>query len=677
MVEAFPTFGGEPSEGTEVLVGYDDTHLLIAGRFRDSDPGGMRIGSLTRDRPGSDDAFELILDTYDDNENAVGFATNPAGIRVDFSIVNNAEEVNPRLPPHDPAWNTFWDVETSVDSLGWSMEMRIPLSSLRFQEVDGRVSMGMIVRRTIARKNEEITFPGIPPEWGGSYRKPSLGASVILSGISSSKPVYISPHILTGLEKAPLARTGPPGEDKTHLTRDFGFDVKAPLADNLVLDLTANTDFAQTEVDAEQVNTGRFNLFFPEKRQFFLERAGVFDFTGVGGSRLFHSRRIGLSEEGEPIRIAGGGRLVGRIGEWDLGALDMQTLDSDSLSSENFGVIRLRRRTFNQESHAGLMVTSRAPAHGETSLSYGVDGRVHFGGTTYATASFSQSLEGGRGTLGSTAGMVGFERRSRSGFSHSQSLGWTGGSYDPGMGFVDRAGITRYDGAVDYLWVPDGDGALYNHGPGLEVLGIGRTRGGLESVEVAPGWLLNWKSGFRLDLEANGFFEDVIDPFSIGHASIPTGRYQFFSLRAMLVFPPKWRLSGRIYTRYGQLYDGKWSVLYLRPAWRVSERLSVSLDYDRTRARFPDRSERFDSDILRFRANGAFNASFSGSSFIQYSSFSEEISANAQLRYNFSEGQDLFLIYNEGLTVDPVTNRVEALGNRSLLVKFTHTFIKG
>jgi hypothetical protein len=678
MVAAVPVYGVEPSEATEVLIGYDNAFLYVAGRFGDSAPGGLSVGSLTRDRPGNDDAFEIVLDTYGDEENAVGFATNPAGVRLDFSVVNDGEPVVANRPADDAAWNTFWEVETQITPSGWTMEMRIPLSSLRFQELAGEVIMGLIARRTIARKNEEITYPGIPPEWSGSYRKPSLGANVALRGITPSRPVYLTPYLLAGGQQDGTSGDGDELTEPTDLNLDLGLDVKYGLADNLVLDLSLNTDFAQSEADAEQVNRGRFSLFFPEKRQFFLERAGIFDFTGVGNVRMFHSRRIGLSKDGVPIRLLGGGRVVGRVGEWDLGMLDMQTAAAASTPSENFAALRLRRRTFNPGSYAGLMLTSRVPVDGgTTSVAYGIDGTIQFGRQTYASGSVSQSLVEGRGHLGSTAGVVQVERRAGSGISYSQSLGWTGSDYDPGTGFVDRSGIARYDGAVDYLWLLSSGNALYRHGPGIEVLGISRLDGGLESVEIAPAWQIRWKSGINIDLEANGLYEDVDETFELGDATIPRGHYRFASIRGFLTLPSSWPVSGQFYARYGQYYDGHWTFIILRPFWRASQHFEVGLDYERTRAEFPDRGERFDSDVVRLRTHGAVNHAFSLSAFVQYNSQSQRLSADTRIRYNFAEGRDLFIIYNEGLTVDPITHRLNALGERSILVKFSYTLIYG
>jgi hypothetical protein len=355
----------------------------------------------------------------------------------------------------------------------------------------------------------------------------------------------------------------------------------------------------------------------------------------------------------------------------------MQTAATTDIPSENFGVVRIRRRTFNAGSYAGLMFTGRIPADGESSLAFGVDGTVHFGGQTYARGSFAQSLRGGQGDLNSTAGIVAFERRAGSGLSYTQSFGWTGSSFDPGIGFVDRDGIFRYDGAADYLWVLDRDNALYRHGPGIEVLALTRTDGGLESLEIAPAWQIRWKSGVNLDLEANFAVEDVAEPFELGETTIPGGRYQFTSIRGFLTLPPTWRFSSRMYARYGQYFDGRWLLIALRPFWRASEHLEIGLDYERTRAEFHEREARFDSDILRLRAHGALDRSLSMSAFVQYNSLTKRLSADARVRYNFAEGRDLYIIYSEGLRVDNVTRRLHTLGERSILVKFSYAMIYG
>ncbi|MFQ5569319.1 MAG: DUF5916 domain-containing protein, partial [Rhodothermales bacterium] len=351
-----PSFQGELSERTEIRVAYDTEYLYAAGRFYDSDRSGIRSNSLYRDRYSGDDTFGLVLDTFNDNENALWFYTSPAGVRFDSAVANDAEYN--AGPPINESWNTHWDVATTQNEEGWFAEMRIPYSSLGFQANDGRVVMGLIAYRFIARKNERQIFPAVPPNWNMGFAKPSVAQDVMLEEVASQKPLYVTPFTLGGFRRtAHLDEAESAYHLKDKMTPEVGLDLKYNLTNNLTLDATINTDFAQVEADDQQVNLSRFSLFFPEKRQFFQERAGIFAFN-FGSDRLFHSRRIGL-HEGETVRILGGARMVGRLGNWDVGLIDMQTARSTALPSENFGIFRARRQVLNPYSYAGGIITSR------------------------------------------------------------------------------------------------------------------------------------------------------------------------------------------------------------------------------------------------------------------------------------------------------------------------------
>jgi hypothetical protein len=314
-----PTFGAPPSEKTEFLIGHDDDYLYVAGRLYDTDPAGIQALSLKRDNGSlAIDYFMVLLDTFNDKENALLFATSPAGTRTDMVV---HEGKRPNL-----SWDTFWDVAVRQNEEGWFAEMRIPFSSLRFQDEDGQVVMGVIFRRNIARKNEQISYPAIPPSLG---LKPSQARELVLEGVHSRKPLHVTSYVLGGMGQSHSLNAPKTGYDRRdEAAREVGLDLKYGLTSNLTLDLTLNTDFAQVEADDQQVNLSRFSLFFPERRRFFQERSSVFDYSTGESDRLFHSRRIGLSR-GEPVRIHGGGRLVGRIGSWDIGLLDMQTAASE------------------------------------------------------------------------------------------------------------------------------------------------------------------------------------------------------------------------------------------------------------------------------------------------------------------------------------------------------------
>ena len=354
-----PVFQAPPTERTEIRVAYDNDYLYVAGRMYDSDPENIRGNSLYRDEYAGDDVLAIILDSFNDNENSLWFSTTPTGVRFDWAVANDAQISTDFRGTINRSWNTFWDAKSQTTDEGWFAEMRIPFSSLRFQDEEGRVVMGMAAYRYISRINERQLYPDTPPNWQIGWAKASVMQDVVFEGVYSKKPLYVTPYILGGSDhRSRLNDAETLYNTSTDFTREAGIDLKYNLTSNLTMDLTVNTDFAQVEADDEQVNLTRLSLFFPEKRQFFQERAGIFGYATGSVDRLFYSRRIGLDSDGNPVRILGGARVVGRIGDWDVGFIDMQTGDSDLLPSENFGVLRLRRQIVNPFSYAGGLVTS-------------------------------------------------------------------------------------------------------------------------------------------------------------------------------------------------------------------------------------------------------------------------------------------------------------------------------
>jgi len=307
-----PVYKGELTEQSVIRMCYDDEYIYVSGIFFDSDPDGIMGTSLLRDGNPGGDFFNVLFDTYNDNENFNTFSTMPSGNRLDAEITNDAE--GDRI--FNQSWNTFWDVRTSQDEHGWYAEMRIPFSSLRFEDDNGKVIFGLIVHRLIGRKNERQTFPAIPPNWDTGAWKPSQAGKIQFVGINRKNSVYLTPYVLGGVNHTNEYNSV---ENRTSSTtiysKETGLDVKMGLSSNATLDITINTDFAQVEADNVQLNLSRFSLFFPEKRQFFQERSGVFDFTTstVSKNRLFHSRKIGLDDDGNLLSVYGGSRFVGRF----------------------------------------------------------------------------------------------------------------------------------------------------------------------------------------------------------------------------------------------------------------------------------------------------------------------------------------------------------------------------
>lgn len=673
-----PTFEGTPTEHTEIRIAYDETYLYAAGRFYDSDPTGIRINSLYRDRWSGDDAFALFIDTFNDNENALWFMTTPAGIRADFALSNDGEGRN----AINGSWNTFWDVATQVTPEGWFAEVRIPLSSLRFQEIDGQVVMGLTATRYIARKNERVTFPAISPRY--PFRKPSVAQDVVLRGIHPHTPLYVTPYVLGGSRQAATLNPAQTRyRQEVAFQREVGLDARYSLTPNLTLDLTVNTDFAQVEADDQQINLTRFSLFFPEKRQFFQERAALFSFATGDGNRLLHTRRIGL-RHGEPLRILGGARLVGRIGAWDVGLLNMQTGRHGRVApSENFGVLRLRRQVLNPYSYAGAMVTSRIGGQGNYNLAYGLDGVVRLFGDDYLTMKWAQSLDQAfLDTLGfrpfeTGQAYLSWERRSNEGWEYEVQASRAGASYNPGIGFVRRPGYTYFNGVLSYNLLLPHHPVLRTHSWNqITFARIRQSDGHLESLYVAPWWEFETKAGTSGWIEPRFFYEDVAVPFSLsGKADVEAGRYAYFDLWLNYKMPLAALFSTNTHLITGGFYDGWRITASTAPTWRASRYIEFGGAYEFDYLRFPEREQALTSHVIRFRIRTALNARFSAQAYVQYSNTAHALGLNTILRYNFAEGTDLWLVYNHNLNThrDRFAPTLPITASQVLVFKYTYT----
>jgi hypothetical protein len=675
-----PNFLDKPTERTEILVAYDDDYLYVAGRLYDKEPSKIQCTSKKRDdmKP-NNDWFGIVIDTFNDKENALVFFTTPSGLRLDMTVFNDAQGEE----PFNTDWNTFWDVATERNKDGWFVEMRIPLSSLQYQDKDGSCVMGLISWRWIARKNESIVFPAISPNWGMlSLFKPSQAQEVVFQDIYKKKPLYIAPYLLGGfghsyeLNEAETAyeRT----DDPTH---EPGLDIKYGLTSNLTLDVTLNTDFAQVEADDEQVNLTRFSLFFPEKRLFFQERSSTFDFNLGGENSLFYSRRIGIYE-GKSVRIYGGARLVGRVGRWDLGFLNMQTAEVEDLPSENFGVFRVRRQVFNPYSYVGGIITTRIGVDDTYNIAYGLDGIFRLFGNDYLSFKWAQTFEKGQennlSSLDQARMGLSWERRILKGLGYDFSFSRVGPTFNPGIGFQMRDNYTRFGDRMLYGWRPGEKSSLLRHHVFLDgFLLLESTSGSTESAEIGPGWEFETKSGAFGNFMFKMFLEDVPEEFSLSDdAEVPVGKYSFYGLNATYITPMTRLFFTENKLDVGTFYDG-WRVsLSVSPWWSISSSLELSGMYQFNRVVFPDRNQQFTAHIARLRVLAMLSIKFSATAFIQYNSANNTVIANIRIRYNPREGNDFYLVYNEGLN----TNRYREspippfTGNRAVMIKYTYTF---
>lgn len=680
-----PTWGAEPSERTEIRIAYNDDYLYVSGRLFYSQPDKIRATTRKRDNASStNDMFLIALDTFNDNESGLMFFTTPAGTRSDVALANDMEGTEDDF--FRASWNTFWKTASVRDERGWFVEMRIPFSSLRFQAQNGRVEMGLIVWRWIAHKQEAILYPAISNQWGywGQF-KPSQAKTVVLKRVENRRPLRLTPYLLGG-----LGQNHALSEDETAYIRDdepvydAGLDLKYGLTNNLTLDLTLNTDFAQVEADNEQVNLSRFSLFFPEKRRFFLERASIFDFGTSSTNRLFYSRRIGLYED-QPVRILGGARLVGRVGGWDIGAMDMQTertaLDDDGgiLPSENFGVLRLRRRVFNSYSYVGAMTTSRIRADGTYNLAYGFDGRIRVMGDEYLRFNAAQTLQNDQPAGINTMRIhAGWARRTTNGFGYDTFFTRSGAYYEPGVGFELRDDYTKFGTRIFHGRVANPGSSLQRRTASVEGEVFLRNEDGTaESIRIEPSWLYYFKSEATVTLRSLIHYEDLQDSFFLSDAvRVSAGRYRFYQLDISYDMADSRLFDIDIGVRGGTFYDGEIASFTAEPIWSISTGLKIRGYYEINHIRFPGRSEHLNTHVGRLHLQAMPSTKLTVSTFVQYNSTADLVSVNARLRYTPHQGNDLYLVFNEGINtnrhaptpVQPLTT------SRSIVIKYSYTF---
>lgn len=670
-----PVFRGTPTQRTEIRVGYDDEALYFGGWFYDTDPSGIRINSLYRDRWNGDDTLAIYIDAFNDNQNAKWFGTTPAGMRFDLLVSDDGNTTN-------DSWDSFWTSEASVTEEGWFVEVRIPFSTLGFRVDDeGRAVMGLTVTRLVSRSGERVTFPAIDPKY--PFRNPSVAQDVVMRGVRSRTPLYLTPYVLGGGARNYVG-SGASLTRQRDTSREIGLDVRYPLSGKLNLDLTANTDFAQVEADGQQVALDRFPLFYPERRRFFQEGATLFDFNGANGTRLFHSRRIGLTPDGDPVTILGGARLVGKAGNWDVGMLEMQTDDYETVPGENFGVLRLRHPILNPYSTAGVLLTSYYGG-GRHNIAVGADTSVRVAGDEYVGLKWAATMDStiNEADLGSRSFVdAKWERRSGRGLSYTWQFTRAGADYVPELGFMPRRDFTTANVVSNYYFYTDRHPYFRRIYPGALAFSTYRNVDDkLESGQYAFWVQWDTKAGGGGWIEPKWFHENVLSPFTIGNAvRIPAGAYDFADLQIVNSMPAGRKLRTDVDFRTGTYFDGKRTQVVLAPTWNLNRHVELGGDYQLSALRFPVRDQAVNIHLLRLRVRTALDARASGNAFIQYNSTTDRLDFNVRLRYNVSEGTDLWLVYNEGLDMERDGALLDGARyqpysvSRAFVVKYTHTF---
>lgn len=679
LVMHWPSYYGELTEKTEIKIFYDDEFIYVGAICYDSEPSGIQEISFQRDAISEQsDAIALVLDPYDDNENVVVFSVTVTGARADFSIKNDAQGGD----TWNISWNSYWEAEVNKTDSGWEAEMRIPFSSLRFQEVDGKVKMGVGSYRYIARKREMQIYPEIPPDWGfWSFAKPSMMQTTEFENIENKRPWYTSPYILGGIGH------NHEYDDNDNPTKvsdndiQIGLDVQHAFSDNLNADFTINTDFAQVEADDQAVNLSRFSLFFPEKRRFFLERASTFDFKADGNNNLFYSRRIGIND-GELVPMLGGARLVGRVGDWDVGLINLQSRKVSDISPENFGVLRLRRNVLNQRSYVGGMVTSRINSDGDENYAYGFDGIINVFGEDYLQINIAQSQDSDDpinvDAIDRSRIFLQWENRQSRGFGYSASYSNVGEDYNPGLGFERRFNFSQFSGEVGYTWFMKEESDLRTIEFSTEgSYSISNSTNKLETNELEFGLSIGWDRGNSLGFEIEREMDRVPDAFDLS-SDIEILPDEYINTEYVISYStaPVSLILANFEAQVGKFYGGDLIGFSVGPEYVASKYLQFAGAYQFSNIEFKDLGETFTSHLARLKTTLSFNVRWSITSIAQVNSLAEISAVNLRLRYNPIDGNDFYLVYNEVINNNPdaITPNLPVSENRAILIKYVHTF---
>jgi hypothetical protein len=655
----------EPSEGqpatqeTEARVLYDAENLYIGVFARDDEPQRIIVSDLSKDfTRGGGDEIEIVLDTFHDERNAYMFATNARGAKWDAQMVNEGREQNEN-------WDALWTVSTRITDTGWYAEIAIPFRTLRFTDADPQ-TWGINFHRRIRRRNEDAFWSPLPRIYDVT-RVSMAGTLDGLQGIRRGNDLRVKPYVVGSSGMSTRAEVG----------NDFkpGLDVKYGVTKGLTWDFTVNTDFAQVEADEQQVNLTRFSLFFPEKRDFFLENSGVFQFGpgnertfgpgggggnsggGFGGRQstprdpiLFFSRRIGLSDNAEAIPILGGTRLTGRAGAYSLGVLNIQQRHATASPSVNFTALRLRRDVLGN-SDVGVMLLNRDAAGSNDNRVVGADGNFRFfqnlNVNAYAAKSSSApSVVGGRG--GDIMARAGFTYRSRLWDARLNYL-TVGERFNDELGFLERIGSNRTAGyAATHSrpqalsrWVRDIN-------PHFEYYGFTYANGGIQSRYADYHFPVYFQSGSMVETGINTTTENLIAPFALNRRRnivVPIGHYDtnewFVTGRTdaskRLAFSGRWGI--------GEFYDGHKHNYQIGSAIRVNSRLNTTLTLLRNDIALA--AGHYATTLVTARVDYAFTTSAFLNALVQYNTDAGEWSSNVRFNLIHRPLSDFFLVLNE------------------------------
>ncbi len=682
MLQAAPRYGEPSTEKTEIWVSFDTENIYVSARLWDQAPPEKWIANeLRRDtsQMRNNDHFGVGFDTFYDRRSGFMFYANPLGGFADYSIVDEGS------PNTD--WNPVWSAKTGRFDGGWTIEMAIPFKSLRYVSGPGQV-WGIQFRRAIRHKNEWTYWTPVPRNMAGPQalnRVSSYGTVVGLDLPPAGRNLEIKPYAL-GRSTTDRLQRPPVSNDNDG---EFGGDLKYGITANLTADLTVNTDFAQVEIDEQQVNLTRFNLFLPEKRDFFLEGRGLFDFGrggsggggGFGGSSdqpyLFYSRRIGLNR-GRVVPLEVGGRLTGKVGAFGVGVMNIQAGDEgvSGTPSTNFTVLRVKRDILRR-STIGAMFTNR----NRSSVTAGGDNQA-FG--LDAALGFHQNLSlGGYYARTETTGRTGDNESFQGKFDWvpdrygvSASVLKVGKDFNPEVGFLRRTDFTRSFASGRFSPRPRNMRAVrkFTFEGSLEYFENGA--GAVESRQQTGRFNVELDNSDTVNVEANVNYDLLLTAFTpAGGKAIPAGGYHYNDVSLSYSMGQQRRLSGHLSVNLGEYYNGTIKTVSLSQGrLSILKQLSVEPRVSISRIELPNGA--FTTRLFSARSDYGFSPRMFASALLQYSSVDRTFSSNMRFRWEYRPGSEFFVVWTDEQDTNPLDPRDGrfTLKNRALVVKMTRLF---
>jgi hypothetical protein len=683
-----PFEGQTPTEQTEVRILYSRHEVYFGVRCSDSDPKGIVATELRRDVSQElDDYFEIVIDSAHNRRNAYVFQINPLGTQRD-ALITEEQSTDSGTGDGDSGWDGIWTSEARISAHGWTATIAIPFSTLNFMQ-SRDVTWGINFKRFIRRKNEEDLWSA----WrrvDGAWRISRAGDLQGISDIGSGRLFIVKPYGLTGFSHFPPSAAGTGFTPGTSALHTGGVDVKLGLRTNLVANLTVNTDFADADVDTQQFNLTPYKLYFPEKRQFFLENAGVFSFR-LGGDTdsLFFSRQIGIDPvTGQQVPINAGAKVTGALGKVELGIMDVSTRESGPNPSANFAVVRVKRALWGG-SYIGAMGINKSSGNPQDAFNQveGVDTRLVFFKDLavhgFAAQSRSPGISSGQTDFGGSfhyqsnwLDLIGDHRK-------------IGPHFNPEVGFLERQ-----DCICDYL------DANFKARPSVESVRELNFEGFIFHAPDTHHVLQTqeWQNTFRIEFH-NGSYsdDDIVDvftqrlltPFNIyKNVSIPAGEYHWTRHQLTYGSPQDRRLTLNFFERFGTYYNGHLNEARVRATYRVNERLSFNFAEQWNRFRlgtttdptgttvFPPSAGDFSVVFGSFQTNYSFSRFLTLSTLIQMDTANNQaVSANIRLRWNYRPDSDLYVIYTAGPQFASLVaqNPPQYYENR-FVIKFTYSW---